>query len=433
MRKTQTDAKTRGLSLSLLIEKNWFVLLISLLFAFVFWVTVSMSQTNEVEKTFQNVSVRLNAESTASVGKTVLKIYGNTEYYVDVTVRGKSYLLNDSSFADHIVVTTSLTSVTSAGAVNLPLAASLEGYGENDAEIVSISKTGISVYLDEEKEKSFDLEKEVVRGENFALKPGYSIGEATLSRDSVVLIGPALEMEKITGVKAVATVNEEISESQVLQAAVVPYGATENLDFSNVTVKDEEPIYITVPLTYSSEYKPVVSFSGLPEAALKDMPEYYVSPETVTVSAVVGDDQLINANEITVGTVDAASLDNTVNRFRFSAGELPFRFAEEIDTFTVVIDLSSLGKRWLEVPVSTEGLELPKGAEVQTKSILSVQIIGPEGPVLKLESEDAYAVPVLDDVKLQPGENRVPVKIVVKTLPDAWAFGTYYASIYLPA
>ena len=425
-------AKTRKFSIAVLIEKNWFVMLFSLFLAFLFWVIVSMSQTNEVEKTFQNVSVRLNSESTASVGTAVLQIYGNTEYYVDVTVKGKSYLLNDSGFDDHIVVSTSLSSVSSAGLVSLPLTAVLEGYGENDAEIVSLSKSAISVYLDEEKEKTFELTKEVIRGGDFSLKPGYSVDEAKLSVDKLALVGPAMEMEKITGVRASVTLNGEISESQVLQATIVPFGASEELDFSNVKPKSEDPVYITVPLSYSSDYKPVVAFTGLPTDYDRTPIAYTVSPEKVTVSAVVGDEQLIKANEITVGTVDASRLDNAVNRFRFSAADLPFRFSEDVEEFTVTVDLSGLGKRWLEVPVTTEGAELPAGAQLLTESVKSVQIIGPESAVLTLESADAYAVPVTDGVELRSGENDVPVRIVVKTLNGAWAFGEYTAKIRIP-
>ncbi len=425
------NAVKKKWSFSVLMEKNSFVLILSMVLAVVFWCIVSMNQTNNVDKIFQNVSVRLNTESLSSAnGK--LKIYGTTEYYVDVTVKGKSYLINDSKFADHIVVTASLSSVSAAGSYNLPLTASIDGYSEADAEIKSISKTGISVYLDEEAEKSFPLKVEVLQGENYKLQPGFTLGEATLSKENVVLVGPAMEINKITEVKAVATLNQTVSENQVLQATIVPVGAGENYDFGNVSPKNDESVYINIPVTFSSEYKPVVTFTNLPKDYEESGVEYTVYPSTVTVTAATGDLQLINANEISIGTIDFSEIDNEKKTFRFSAEDLPYTFSEEIASFSVTVDMSSLAKRWVEVPVSTEGVKLPAGAKLLTESVKSVQIIGEENQVMKLESPDLYAVPVLDGVTLKKGTNTVPVKIVLKKLTNAWAFNTYTVEIEVP-
>lgn len=422
------NAEKKKWSFSLLMEKNSFVLVLSMVLAVVFWCIVSMSQTNEVERVFQNVSVRLNTEgSAASNGN--LKIYGTTEYYVDVTVNGKSYLLNDQHFKDHIVVSASLSSVSAAGSVNLPLTATIDGYSEADAQITSISKTGISVYLDEEVQKTFPLQVEVIEGENFKLQAGYTLGEPTLQTENIVLVGPAMEMSKITEVKAVATLSQTVSENQVLQATIVPVGAAENYDFSNVHQKTDTPVYINIPVTFSSEYTPVVTFTNMPKDYETEGPSYTVYPSKVTITASTGDIQLINANEISVGTIDFSELEDDSNTFRFSTEDLPYTFAEDISYFSVTVDMSALAKRWIEVPVNTDGVKLPAGATVKDTSVKSVQVIGEEDQVMNLGSDDLYAVPVLDGVTLKKGSNTVPVKIVLKNLTNAWAYNTYTVEI----
>lgn len=424
----KNSAVKKKWSFSLLMEKNSFVLILSMVLAVVFWCIVSMSQTNEIEKVFQSVSVRLNTEGlSASNGN--LKIYGTTEYYVDVTVKGKSYLVNDNDFVDHIVVTASLSSVSAAGSFNLPLTAAIEGYTEADAEIASLSKTSISVYCDTEATKSFPLKVEVLQGEDFKLQPGFTLGDATLSAENVTLVGPSTEINKITEVKAVATLNQTVAENQVLQATIVPVGAAENYDFANVTQKDDEAVFINIPVTFSSEYKPVVTFTNMPKDYETNGVEYTVYPSTVTITATTGDMQLINANEIVIGTIDFSELENESKTFRFSTEEMPYTFAEDISYFAVTVDLSSLSKRWIEVPVSTEGVKLPAGAKVVDESVKSVQVIGEENQVMKLESTDLYAVPVLDGITLKKGTNTVPVKIVLKKLTNAWAFNTYTVEI----
>ena len=426
-----SDKKNTGKkkwSFSQLMEKNSFVMVLSLLLAVIFWCIVSMSQTNEIERVFQNVSVRLNTEG-ISASNSNLKIYGTTEYYVDVTVKGKSYLLNDSNFKDHIVVTASLSSVTAAGSFNLPLSADIDGYSEADAEITSLSKTGVSVYLDEEAQKSFPLKVEVLEGENFRLQTGFSLGEAKLSTDRVELVGPAMEINKITEVKAVATLNQTVSENQVLQATIVPVGAAENFDFSNVTQKTEESVYINIPVIFSSEYTPVVTFTNMPKDYEENGVEYTVYPDKITVTSATGDVQLMNANELSIGTIDFSKLENTSRTFTFDVDTTSYTIAEDITYFTVTVDMSALSKRWIEAPVSVEGVKLPAGAKVVSESVKSVQVIGEEDQVMKLESSDLYAVPVLDGVTLKKGANTVPVKIVLKKLTNAWAYGEYTVEI----
>lgn len=426
----QKTAEKKNRSFSALMEKNYFVMALSLLLAFIFWCIVSMSQTNEVEKTFQNISVRLSMEGSYPANND-LKIYGGTEYYVDVTVKGKSYLVNDASFADRIVVTPSFSSVSAAGSYNLPLSASIEGYSESDAVITNLSKNSVSVYFDEEVEKSYDLTIELLEGEEYALKEGFTADTPTLSEPQCTLVGPALEMSKIVEVKAVATLTGEISESQVLQATVVPVGAAEGIDFANVRPKDESKIYyITLPVSFSADYTPTVSFTNAP-AAYADGVEYTVSPEIVNLSVSTGDTQLIASKEINVGNIDFSQLDNEVNRFRIQTASLPYTFGEDLETITVTVDLSGMGKRWMEVPVNAADVTLPAGAAVVSESVKSVQIVCPSSVVSKLSSADAYAVPVLDGVKLQKGVNTVPVKIVIPSLENAWAYGEYSVEIRL--
>ena len=427
MREQKNEGKKKR-SLSALLEKNYFVMALSVLLAFVFWCIVSMSQTNEVEKTFQNISVRLSTEDSAPANKN-LRIYGGTEYYVDVTVKGKSYVLNEASFADRIVVTPSFSSVSAAGSFNLPLSAVIEGYSESDAVITSMSKTSVSVYFDEEVEKKYDLTVELLQGEGYAMKEGFSAGTPTISEKTCTLVGPALEMNKIAEVKAVATLTGEISESQVLQATVVPVGVSEGVDFANVRQKDESLIYyITLPVSFSADYTPTVSFANAPDGAGESV-AYTVSPEIVNLSVSTGDAQLIASKEINIGTIDFAELDNDVNRFRFPTESLPYTFTDELETITVTVDMSEMGKRWMEVPVNAAEAKLPAGATLVSESVKSVQIVCPADMVSKLESSDAYAVPVLDGVKLKKGDNTVPVKIVIPSVKDAWAYGSYTAEI----
>ena len=87
--------------------------------------------------------------------------------------------------------------------------------------------------------------------------------------------------------------------------------------------------------------------------------------------------------------------------------------------------MSAMAKRWMEIPVEAGDAKLPDGAEITTKAVQSVQIIGPEASVMNINSSSAYAVPVLDGIELHKGENTVPAKVILRSLTDSWVRGDY--------
>lgn len=419
--------KAKKLSFSALLENNKIVFVFSVIVAILCWLAVSMYQTPETEKVFHNVKVQINFEGSTPYNNG-FELYGNTDYYVDVTVKGKSYIVNDASFSDNIVATVSLSSVTTAGVYSLPLNVKLSDETDN-AEITNFSPTYIELYFDEPITKSFDISAEVEESEDYSLAEGFTRENPRLSVDTVTLTGPSLEISKIVSVKAVVSLSGELSSTQTLEATILPVGATDKQTFANVKFESEEPVYVTVPVTFSAEYTPAVTFTNMPAAYKTEGVKYVISPSKVNVTLSSADSELIDADEISVGTIDFSQLNNIVNFITLSTKDIPYTLKDSVKEFVVKIDMSSMEKRWLEVPVEYEKNTLPKGATVTTTSIESVQIIGPKDSVMKIDSSAAYAVPVLDGITLKKGENKVPAKIILRTLTDSWVRGEYTITI----
>ncbi len=412
-----------------MIENNKVVFILSLFIAFICWTGVSMFQSAETEKTFSNVKIQLNLEDSLPY-KNGLKLFGDSEYFVDVTVKGKSYLLNESSFADKISVSASLSSVLSAGTYSLPLSSTINDTSFSDAEITYMSKSNVSLYFDEPVQKTFDLNIEINDDfEEYDLPEGYVLENPRLSADTVTLSGPALEINRISSVNAVVELNKKITGTEAFEAVIQPVGSTEGASFPNVVPEISEPVYVTVPVSYIAEYTPVVTFTGMPNSYKTDGIKYTVTPAKVRASVSTSDSELIKSDEIAIGTIDFSQINNDVNKIILSAEELPYTFTDGITDFTVVIDMSSMEKRWLEVPVSTEGIKLPEGASLAKATVESVQVVGPAGSVLPIDASEVLAVPVLDNVKLQKGINTVPLKITLRTLTDSWVRGEYTVQI----
>ncbi|MCH5198847.1 MAG: hypothetical protein J1E34_08080 [Oscillospiraceae bacterium] len=410
---------------SQLFEKNAFVLLFSLIIAVVLWCAVSIFQTSEIEKQFNNIKVQLNYEGSLPDNND-LKIFDEQEYYIDVTVKGKSYLLNDSDFPNKIIATVSFASVTSPGTYNLPITVNVEA---GDVEVVQYSKPSISLYFDETVEKSFNITDEIIEIEGYSLPEGYLRENPRLSVDSVTVQGPSIEMSRLTSVKAVVELDKELTSTETFTSEIVFVGSGNNSTFNFIKLLNEDPVYVTIPVSVTTDFTPAINFTNVPKDYRETPLSYSVSPNKVKVTVAAGDNELINADEIIIGSIDFSELNNTYNEFHIVPDDTVYSFVDKVEAFKVTVNLSDMNKRWLEVAVSADDIKLPENAELLTKSIQSVQVVGPTDSVMNIDNSEAYVVLSLDDVELKSGINEVPVKILLRTLTDSWVRGTYTVQI----
>ncbi|MBE6790226.1 MAG: hypothetical protein E7535_03420 [Ruminococcaceae bacterium] len=423
MSKNKINSVKKSISFSSLMSDNKFVFVLSLVIAVICWTLVSMSQTTEIERTFKDVPVNINVDESIAKNNG-LEMFGNQTFSVDVTVNGFSYVLNDPAFTnENINVTASCSSVTAAGTYDLPVSATVSGVS-GDVEVVKLSSNTVKVSFDERVSKTFALTEEIKELEGYSLKQGFIRENPRLSVDSLTLSGPAKEMGKITALKAVAELDKELTVTTNLEAEIVAESANGTVDLANFTFEITDPVYITIPVSQVGTYETAVDFIGMPQAYRTDGIEYNVYPSQVDLSVQtgVGETVLDESNKLLIGTIDFNKINNVVNRITVVNKDI----ASDVKQFTVTIDMSSMSKRWLEIPVDVSSVNLPEGVKVLSESVESVQIVGPASSVMGIDQTAAYAVPVLDGIELTSGKHTVPAKIILRTLTDSWIHGTSY-------
>lgn len=426
MNRNNSATSNNKLSLSALFANNKIVFVFSVFIAIICWVLVSMSQTTEVEKVFQDVRVNINIDESIAKNNG-LEIFGNKEFSVDVRVKGLSYIVNDSSFSnDNISVTASCSAVVAAGTYDLPLSASVVG-ASGQAEVVDISLNSIKVYFDERMTKSFALTEEVEELDGYSIADELVRENPRLSVEKIVISGPAREISKITAVKAHVELSKELTSSVSLEAEIITESSSGEIDSSLLTYDLTEPVYVSIPVKKVGKYVTAVDFIGIPQAYRGEGIDYSVYPSEIDVSYITGTDdtQLNESNEILIGTIDFSDINNTVNRIVINNEDI----SSDVNNFTVTIDMSDMAKRWMEIPVDVSTAKLPDNVTVLSKTVESVQIIGPGTTVMNIDQSAAYAVPVIDGAELAPGKHIVPAKIILRTLTDSWVHGTYEIEI----
>lgn len=417
------------------LDRNSIVFVLSFAIAVILWIGVSMFQTTKVDKTFQGIRVRIPYEGSLPANSS-LQIFGESEFTVDVTVSGKSYIINDRNFTDSIDAYVSLSSIREAGTYTLPVTVTCSN---SDVEITNVTRTSISIYFDETVERAYPLTEEILEGADYQLPEGYTRENPRLSTDTVLLEGPSLELGRIFAVKATVELNKEVTGTETFQADLVYLGNSSvvlmDSQVPNVTVKNEDPITVTVPVSITTTLAPVIEITGAPAYFRENPVPYTVTPELLTVVIPSNDTTTFNAKEINVGTLDFSEIDNTDRTYLFPLKDLDYFFRDGPDTVGVRINMSDMAKRWLTINVDTTDVKLPDGAEVLTSSISGVQVIGPESSVMAstIGNDEAYAVPVVEGVEWHAGVNTVPVKIYLRTLTDSWVRGEYSVEINVPA
>ncbi len=424
MSRNKENLSKKKITFSSMMSNNKIVFLFSLVVAVIFWCVISMSQTTEVERDFHNIKVTIDDSMPRNNN---LEIFGDNEFFVDVTLKGFSYLMNEPNFAsEKIIVTASCSAVSTAGTFDLPLSCTVKGLSD-EIEVANISSRTIKATFDERQTKSFAITEQIEEKEGFSVAEGLVKENPRMSVTKIDVSGPAREIAKITAVKAYLELNEEIKSTVTAEAEIIFESSSGVLDSSYFTIENSEPVYITIPLTQVGTYKTAVDFIGMPQAYRGEGVDYTIYPSEIDVSVLtgVGETHINDSNEILVGTIDFSQINNKVNDIVISNENLTGETVE----FDVTIDMSHMEKRWLELPVDLSTVDLPDGVEVISTSVLSVQIVGPAASVMNLDKTAGYAVPVFDGTEFESGTHTIPAKIVLRTLTDSWVYGEYTVEI----
>lgn len=410
---------------SRLLDDNRLIFVCSVLLAFVLWCLVSAYASPEIERTISNVPVSVQLSDTPR--QLGLQIFGDTEYFVDVTVRGPKYQLSENMFTpDNIKVTANTSYVNSAGESSLNLRAEIADTSSN-VDIVSISRSSVSVYFDTLKETVFTLEPDVRFPDGVEpVNEGYILDTPILSVSSVTVSGPTTEVNKIK--RVVARVENGMSLTNTTTSPAQIFMLGENNTNPVYCTCSADDLTVTMPVKKIVTLPVRVGFTNAPISYLSTPLAQSVSPETVSVA--LSSDIADTMEFFEVGTVDFSELDNTENYFTFYTADISdVKFIDPVpESFTVCIDASSMQKN--EYPVTLSAVttaNLPEEFLVtyDLSKAFNVSVIGPEASFANLSSSGIYAEVDYAGMDISEGRQTVNASFYVKSLTDCWCMGKY--------
>lgn len=405
-------------------DKLMFVL--SFLAAIIIWLAVVINVSPATTRVIQGVKVVIDRTVPSQFG---LEVFGESEFTVDVTVKGKKYQISPSALsADDIVVTAQTNNVDSAGKRTLTLKAE-SASGRTDYTVSALSQKTVDVYFDIEKTVEMVITP-LVKTDGFpVVKEGYTSGEVNLSETSVTITGPSNEINNIESVVAKLELTESLTSNKSADAQVLPVDDKGKSDFDYLTLSVNK-VNLTIPVLRQKQLKTTVTFKNAPDAFVVSPLEFKVSPSKEQFNISV--DDYDKTTEFSVGTIDFKALSPTNHVFSFKAEDLPVADGSETKEYTVDVDMSGITQEYITCSADVVKLNNPKKLSYKVSGLnKSVVVVGAQKELESVTDKNLTVEADLSEVDIKKGQTITVPAVVSVDSSACWVYGEYYVEVSL--
>lgn len=425
--------KLKKLSLRKLFSNTKFLVVFSILVAFIFWIVVALEYAPVIENEIKDIPVKIDMNNSVP-DKLGLQIFGQSDYTINVTVRGNRYIVGgDLLTADDFEATAQTAYVDSAGKHSLVVKVTAKD-ANADYEIISKSTDYIEVYFDKYAEKEVEVTPRIISELDDYTADDYMFDKADIIYETktVKVSGAQTEVNSITAAYADIPIEKKLTQSETIDASVVLSNGS-NLDSKYVKINGESSL--TVPVTlpvYKMQTSAVsVSFKKTPSDYINSPLLYSISPSRVRVAVLQNGSDTTNSLEI--GTIDFANITPSNSSFTFLASNVKTaKFLDGTTSFSVEVNTDGLSTKKLEPNINsimiTGGSGVSAG-NVDLSSIGSVTVVGTQTALASVNANMLEVNINLTNIKLEEGENNVPVSVTLKNSKNCWVSGSYSAVI----
>ena len=425
--------KLKKLSLRQLFSNTKFLVVFSILVAFIFWIVVALEYAPVIENEIKDIPVKIDMNNSVP-DKLGLQIFGQSDYTINITVRGNRYIVGgDLLTADDFEATAQTAYVDSAGKHSLVVKVTAKD-ANADYEIISKSTDYIQVYFDKYAEKEVEVTPRIISELDDYTADDYMFDKADIIYETktVKVSGAQTEVNSITAAYADIPIEKKLTQSETIDASVVLSNGS-NLDSKYVKINGESRL--TVPVTlpvYKMQTSAVsVSFKNTPSDYINSPLLYSISPSRVRVAVLQNGSDTTNSLEI--GTIDFANITPSNSSFTFLASNVKTaKFLDGTTSFNVEVNTDGLSTKKLEPNINsimiTGGSGVSAG-NVDLSSIGSVTVVGTQTALTSVNANMLEVNINLTNIKLEEGENTVPVTVTLKNSKNCWVSGSYSAVI----
>lgn len=408
-----------------ILHNDKLMLAFSFVAAIVIWLGVVINVSPEMTTTIQNVKVTIDNTVPSQFG---LEVFGDSEFYVDVTVKGKKYQIS-SLKAEDIKVLAQTNNVDSAGMRTL-LLKSDQTFGNNDYTVTAISQRSIDVFFDVPKTVQLVIEPDVIADDSVNIvEAGFKTGEINLSETTVNVTGPSTEINKIVKAVAQLKLEKSLTANKSADVDVLLFDENGKSNFDYVTT-DIEKVVLTIPVLRVKEINTTLLFKNAPD-------EYVLNPLNYTISPTkdyfnISVDEYEKTTEFPVGTIDFKSVSPSNYVFEFLRTDLPVSDESNTEKFVVKLDVTGLSQEYFVFSSDKVKVNNPNKLAYKISGLnKSVVVVGSEKALESITEDDINVEIDISEINITAGQTiSVPANVTVKST-NCWIYGTYTVEVSL--
>ena len=425
--------KIKKLSLRQLFSNTKFLVVFSIVVAFIFWIIVALEYAPVVENEIKDIPVKIDMNNSVP-DKLGLQIFGQSDFTINVVVKGNRYVVGgDLLTADDFEATAQTAYVDSAGKHSLVVKVTAKN-AEADYEIVSKSTDYIEVFFDKYAEKEVEVTPRIISDLDDYSADDYLFDKSDIIYETktVKVSGAQTEVNSVTSAYIDIPIEKKLTQSETIDAKIVlSNGDDMNSNYVKINGASDLTVPVTLPVYKMQTTAVSVSFKNSPSDYIKTPLQYSVSPSRVRVAILQNGSDTTNSLEI--GSIDFSQIGLSDNSFTFLASNIKnAKFLDGTTMFTVDVNTDGLTSKTLEPNINSIMISGGSGVSagnVDLSSIGSVTVIGTQ-TALKSVTADMLEISIdLKNSKLEEGENTVPINVTLKNSMNCWVYGSYTATI----
>ncbi len=408
-----------------LFNNDKFLLVFSLFAALVIWLLVVVNVSEATTRVIQGVKVNIDSTVPSQFG---LEVFGEKEFTVDVTVKGKKYQISPAALsAEDIVITAQTNNVDSAGNRTLHLKPEIPDGA--DYTITTISQKNIDVYFDTSKTVQMVIEPQVIADDFPIVNEGFTCGNINLSETSVTVTGPSTEINRIDRVVAQLELKKSLSSNKSADAEIVLLSDKNRSDFKYVTMSIDK-VVLTIPVLQVKELETIVSFKNAPDNYVVTPLKYTVSPSKDLFNISVDDyDKTV---DYSIGTIDFKTLSPSNHVFTFLAEDVAAAEGSETEEYTVNVDMSGIAQEYITYSKDKFIVNNPDGKDYKVSGLSkSVIVVGAEKELESITVDDIKVEIDLSEIDISQGQSITVPAVVMVDNAGCWIYGSYFVDVSL--
>ncbi|MEG1304671.1 MAG: CdaR family protein, partial [Oscillospiraceae bacterium] len=341
------------------------------------------------------------------------------DYTVDVTVKGARNIIG-SLTPESLAVTPSFGAITEAGVYGLPLVATKTNQLASFS-IVSVYPKILTLTFDTAITKKFQIETDII---GLSAEKGYILENFSLSQSEVTLSGSEKIVNLVNHVSAVYTLNEVLTETKTIKAALKLYDANGTEIPTDSLRMDAKEVDITIPVYVRGELPLGIEFINVPEGFDITTLSYVMSRDKINIASSKANIDSIKKK--TIGYIDLASFKiGETYTFSVSLGA-GYANIDNVQSVTVTFPKENISSKKLNVSdIRIVNKPANFDVELMTKRINDVTVLGQRDDVEALAAGGVVAILDFNDFSAEKGNYSLPVSFKIPSSNSVWVAGSY--------